>query len=136
MTIQDVLYWAAAIIAIGGAATVVWKITKPLVTQTKKLLHSLDKFTEDWFGTESGPGRDAVPGVMERLNNIDGELKHNGGSTMKDALKRLEHSGEERDKILERIEGRLGQIDDRLVEGNQRFDAIEHRLGKLEKKDK
>ena len=134
MTIQDVLYWAAAIIAIGGAGTVVWKIFKPLVTQTKKLIHSLDKFTEDWFGTEPSPGRDAVPGVMARLNNIDGELKHNGGSTMKDAMRRLEQSGTERDRVLERIEERLACIDDRLVEGNGRFDAIEHRLGEIEGK--
>jgi hypothetical protein len=119
MTIQDVLYWAAAIIAIGGAGTVVWKITKPLVVQTKKLLHSLDKFTEDWFGTEAGPGRDAVPGVMARLNNIDGELKHNGGSTMKDAVKRIEE--------------RLTTIDGRLEEGNARFDEFDKRLTEVEK---
>lgn len=132
MTVQDVLYIAAAIIAIGGALTVVWKIVKPVVVQTKKLLTSLDKFTEDWFGTEPSPGRDAVPGVMQRLNNIDGELKHNGGSTMKDALKRLEESSKERDATLERIEERLGLMDTRLIEGNDRFDEIESRLDKIE----
>ncbi len=134
MTAQDVLYIAAAIIAIGGALTVVWKIAKPIVVQTKKLLNSLDKFTEDWFGTESSPGRDAVPGVMARLNNIDGELKHNGGSTMKDAMKRLEESGKERDAILERIEERLASMDERLLEGNGKFDAIEQRLEEIEGK--
>lgn len=132
MTIESVLTWAAAIIAIGGAATVVWKITKPLVVQTKKLLHSLDKFTEDWFGTESAPGRDAVPGVMQRLNNIDGELKHNGGSTMKDAMKRIEEEGKTRDETLARIETQLIQMDKRLAEGNLQFDVIEKRLGEIE----
>ena len=134
MTIESVLYWAAAIIAVGGASAVMWKVIKPVVTNTKKLLRSLDRFTEDWFGTEEAPGRDAVPGVMDRLNNIDGELKHNGGSTMKDAMKRIEQHGVERDKTLERIEERLTTIEGRLTEGNKRFDEAESRISKLEKK--
>jgi hypothetical protein len=51
---------------------------------------------------------------MERLNNIDGELKHNGGSTMKDAIKR--------------IENKLKAIDARLDEGNQRFENLENKV--------
>lgn len=134
VTIESILTWAAAIIAIGGAATVVWKITKPIVVQTKKLLNSLDKFTDDWFGSAALPGRDAIPGVMERLNNIDGELKHNGGSTMKDALKRLESSGKERDETLANINATLTQMDERLAEGNARFDSLENRINEIEKR--
>ena len=93
-----------------------WKLIKPLVVKTKHLLESLSRFTVDWFGEEASPGRDKVPGVMERLNNIDGELKHNGGSTMKDAIKR--------------IENKLKVIDERLEEGNQRFERIEKRMDK------
>lgn len=114
MLAQDLLYWAGAIIAIGGALGVLWKLISPLVKKTKHLLDSLSRFTVDWFGEDASPGRDKVPGVMERLNNIDGELKHNGGSTMKDAIKR--------------IENKLKAIDERLEEGNQRFDRIEKRL--------
>jgi len=29
---------------------------------------------------------------MERLNRLDGELSHNGGSSMKDAIDRIEKS--------------------------------------------
>ncbi len=36
-----------------------------------------------------GPGRDPVPGVMERLNRLDGELSNNGGSSVKDAIERM-----------------------------------------------
>lgn len=114
MLAQDLLYWAGAIIAIGGALGVLWKLISPLVKKTKHLLDSLSRFTVDWFGEEAAPGRDKVPGVMERLNNIDGELKHNGGSTMKDAIKR--------------IENKLKAIDERLEEGNKRFDRIEKGL--------
>lgn len=109
-----IMMWATTIIALGGAVGVVWKLTKPIVRKTRKLLESLDKFVRDWEGEEASPGRDAIPGVMERLNKIDGELKHNGGSSMKDSLRR--------------IEKKITQIDERLEEGNKRFDAIEKRI--------
>jgi hypothetical protein len=113
---QEILTWAAAIIAVGGAVAVIWKLISPVIEKSKHLLDSLSRFTVDWFGEEASPGRDKVPGVMERLNNIDGELKHNGGSTMKDAVKR--------------IENKLKVIDERLEEGNLRFNDIEERLEK------
>lgn len=114
MLAQDLLMWSGVIIAVGGALGVMWKLFKPLVVKTQHLLDSLSRFTVDWFGEEESPGRDKVPGVMERLNNIDGELKHNGGSTMKDAIKR--------------IENKLKAIDERLDEGNKRFERIEKGL--------
>jgi hypothetical protein len=52
---------------------------------------------------------------------------------MKDAMKRLEESGKERDAILERIEERLTGMEERLIEGNGKFDAIEYRLEEIER---
>lgn len=43
----------------------------------------------DWEGTPEEPGRAAVPGVMVRLNKLDGELSNNGGSTTKDKVDKL-----------------------------------------------
>ena len=111
---QELIMWSTAVITVGGAFAVLWKVLSPLVKKTKHLLESLSRFTVDWFGEEASPGRDRVPGVMERLNNIDGELKHNGGSTMKDAIKR--------------IEKKLSEIDSRLEDGNRRFESIEEKL--------
>ncbi len=37
-----------------------------------------------------GQSRSFVPGVMERLNRLDGELSNNGGSSVKDAIERIE----------------------------------------------
>ena len=111
---QMIMAWAGAIIALGGAAAVLWKIFNPLVKKTKALMEALDRFTRDWFGEDEAPGRDRVPGVMERLNNIDGELKHNGGSTMKDALRRVEQ--------------KLEKIDARLEDGDKRMSSIEKRI--------
>jgi hypothetical protein len=121
-----ILMWATAVIAVGGALGVLWKLITPVARKTKSLLNSLDRFTTDWFGEEAAPGRDRVPGVMERLNNIDGELKHNGGSTMKDAIKRIENTQkaiiQTQDKITERLD-----------EGNNRFESLEKRLNDKER---
>jgi hypothetical protein len=122
MTAEQLMTWATIIVSVGGAVGVILGIIRPLVKSMKKLINSLSRFTDDWFGEEATPGRDKVPGVMERLNNIDGELKHNGGSTMKDAVKR--------------IEKKLSNIDTTLDAGNKRFDEIDARLNNIEKKDK
>ena len=119
---QNLVNIASAVIVIGGAVGVIWGVLRPVVKKIRTLMSALDRFIVDWFGEDAGPGRDAVPGVMERLNKIDGELKHNGGSTMKDAISRVEQ--------------KLTQIDERLEQGNQRFVSAEKRINKLEKGDK
>lgn len=86
---------------------------------------NLDLFMADWNGEEPRPGRDKVPGVMERLNKIDGELKHNGGSTMKDAVKRIENK-------LDRIEERIEKGDVRFQEGAELFQELDQRVATLE----
>jgi hypothetical protein len=103
------------------------KIIVPTRNKVKKALKDLDNFLVDWSGTEKRPGRDRVPGVMERLNDIDGELKNNGGSSVKDAVDRIEIRVDE-------IHTRTDQIKIRLEEGDQRFDKIEKRLKGLEDK--
>lgn len=112
--------WSTTIIAIGGALAVIWAVTRPVFKKTKNLLESLQSFIRDWEGEEESPGRDSTPGVMERLNRIDGELKHNGGTSMKDSLKR--------------IEKKISTIDERLEVGNQRFTEIEAKLEDLQEK--
>jgi hypothetical protein len=136
MTTEELITWATIIMSIGGAVGVILGIIRPIAKKFKKVSSLLDRFTEDWFGTESTAGRDKVPGVMERLNNIDGELKHNGGSTMKDSVKRLEQSSVVRTDTLDRIEKKLTDIDSRLDEGNRHFDELDVRLGHIEKKEK
>jgi hypothetical protein len=64
-------------------------IARPIRTM-KSMMTWLEKFRRDWEGEEASPGRDRVPGVMERLNRLDGELSNNGGSSVKDAIERIE----------------------------------------------
>lgn len=106
------------VLAVGG---VIVGVFRWVYHWSKTFDRKWDMFMRDWAGEPAAPGRDAVPGVMARLNNIDGELKHNGGSTMKDAMKR--------------VEKKLDAIDIRLSEGNARFDAIESEIEELKKKD-
>lgn len=111
---SDVLMISTTIIAVGGAIGVVWGLLRPIARKTKALMDALDRFTTDWFGEEARVGHKAVPGVLERLERLESELRHNGGSSMKDALKR--------------VEDKINQIDVRLEDGNNRFDEIEKRL--------
>lgn len=56
-----------------------------------------DTFLEDWHGTPERPGRPAVPGVMQRLVELEGtvqQIRHevfpNSGGSLRDAVDRLE----------------------------------------------
>ena len=80
----------------------------------------------DWEGEEAEPGRDKVPGVMERLNKMDGELSQNGGyTTVKDRV----------DRLYENQAGVMNKQDmllEAFVEMGERLIAIENCLNKSE----
>lgn len=81
------------IITIGAVAGAIAAVVAVIAVPIKKLkvfFTWLDKFRRDWEGEDAEPGRDRVPGVMERLNRLDGELSNNGGSSLKDAVQRIE----------------------------------------------
>ena len=99
-----------AIGTIIASVTLIVKVIIPIIKKSRHLIKVIEEFLIDWSGEEERPGRDAVPGVMERLNVIDGALKNNGGSSLKDAV--------------DRIERRVNRIDDRLAEGDQNFETI------------
>ncbi|MEH0951005.1 MULTISPECIES: hypothetical protein [Micromonospora] len=68
------------------ALTLAAVIGRPL----RRLARQNDEFREDWYGVPARPGRAAVPGVPERLALIEKELKPNSGSTLRDAIGRVE----------------------------------------------
>ena len=84
-----------------------------LLKPIKAMLHEWKEFMSDWAGEPAREGRDAIPGVMERLNNIDGELKRNGGKSIKDTVNRIEK---------------------RLIEGDRKFEELSARIAELEQK--
>ena len=74
---------AGVVVSVAGASVV---FGRPL----RKLVRDNAEFREDWYGQPARPGRDPEPGVMERLRKIEKELHPNGGSTMRDAINRLD----------------------------------------------
>ena len=75
---------------VAGALISLGILLNPLRKKIKRWVSWMERFMRDWEGEEASPGRDAVPGVMERLNSMDGELSQNGGfTTVKDRVDRL-----------------------------------------------
>lgn len=83
----------------------------PVLRRVRTMLKGWDSFMRDWNGEPAQPGRDAAPGVMDRLNNLDGEFKRNHGSTLKDAVVRIEESIEDPDTGMKQ---HLAKVDKRL----------------------
>ena len=74
---------------VAGALISIGVLLSPFYKKIKRWAQWMERFMRDWEGEEAEPGRDRVPGVMERLNKLDGELSNNGGSTTKDKVDRL-----------------------------------------------
>lgn len=80
--VDDLTWFAGLISVVAVIVGAVWAMLKPLKRQADRI----EAFWNDWNGTPAGPGRSAVPGVMERLQSIDGELQRNGGNSLKDKV--------------------------------------------------
>jgi hypothetical protein len=79
----------ATIGIVAGALISLGVLLSPFYKKLKRWSAWFERFMRDWEGEEGAPGRDSVPGVMERLNKLDGELSNNGGSTTKDKVDQL-----------------------------------------------
>ena len=80
----------ATIGIVAGALISLGVLLNPIRKKAKRWAQWMERFMRDWEGEPAAPGRDPVPGVMERLNNMDGELSQNGGfTTVKDRVDRL-----------------------------------------------
>ena len=75
------------------AITAIFVGFRKLSLIVKRVIHFLD----DYFGEEARPGFDGRPGMQERLRSIEEEMKcvsyemrPNSGSSIKDAIGRIE----------------------------------------------
>jgi hypothetical protein len=89
---MDHLTWLAGLISVISVIVgAVWAMLRPIRAQ----LHRWEAFWDDWQGTPARPGHGEVPGVMQRLQSIDGELTRNGGNSLKDQVignsRKLDH---------------------------------------------
>jgi hypothetical protein len=108
MTWEGLVALAVGATAVLGLLAI---IHSQLLIPMKSMVKEWGLFMRDWAGEPARDGRDPIPGVMERLNNIDGELKRNGGRSIKDTVTRIEK---------------------RLIEGDKKFNDIYSRLEALE----
>jgi hypothetical protein len=65
------------------------QLVEPYKEKADLFMSWFEDFKRDWSGEEESPGRDRIPGVMERLNRLDGELSSNGGSSTKDVVNKM-----------------------------------------------
>jgi len=65
------------------------QLLEPYKEKADLFISWFEDFKRDWSGEEESPGRDRIPGVMERLNRLDGELSSNGGKSTKDVVNKL-----------------------------------------------
>lgn len=85
MTVPDasVLISIAAGVTAAGVILVALKKTANFI---RRVVHLMDAF----LGTPGGNGLEPTPGMLERVANIEAELKPNGGSSLRDSVNRLE----------------------------------------------
>lgn len=94
-------------------------IVSPFYKKIHRFSRWLDQFMRDWEGDPEAPGRSRTPGVMERLNKLDGELSNNGGRSTKDTVdKLLQNQQDVIDVQQKMLEG--------FVEMGERLIAIEN----------
>ena len=78
-------------------------------------LRRIGDFLDDWNGEQPRPGHDGRPGVPERLAAIESEQKrvrkeveHNGGGSLKDAVKRVEEQQARDRDVLDTLTNLVG----------------------------
>ena len=125
MTLEAI---AGVIILVASVLTALGVIFRPGYKRVKDFLGWFDHFRRDWMGEEEAPGRDRVPGVMERLNKLDGELSQNGGKSTKDVVNKMLYKQE---KIEEKVDVML----EAFVEMGERLIKIEDSLNAPKSQD-
>ena len=107
---------AGQITLIGGGVALV----SGLLLTLWKFSITWAEFIKDWKGDHPTDGRAPTPGVIARLEQLEAglrkvksEVSPNGGKSLKDVVNRIEN---------------------RLEEGNQKFDSLDSRIALIEGK--
>lgn len=80
----------ATVVSVAASAVVVAGAVTAGARASRKVSKQLDQMQRDWYGEAARPGFDARPGIPERLQSIEAQLKPNGGSSTRDAINRVE----------------------------------------------
>lgn len=101
-------------------------VVYPIFKEVREVVAWWKKFMRDWDGEEEQPGRTRVPGVMERLNAIDGQLHRNGGESLKDKVCEVHD-------LASRLYDRVEVIEDRQMQIQREQKDIMGRIGSMER---
>ena len=126
MTLEAI---AGVVILFASVLTALGVIFRPGYKKVREFGEWFDQFRRDWIGEDEAPGRDRIPGVMERLNKLDGELSQNSGKSTKDVVNKLFYKQE---KMEEKVDLML----EAFVEMGERLIVIENHLAKEESNTK
>lgn len=119
----NTLVWVAA--GLVTVVTLLRLVLYPIYREVRELTSWWRKFMRDWDGEERQPGRARVPGVMERLNGIDGQLHRNGGESLKDKVCEMHDIASRLYERVEVIEARQVEIQMEQRDVAKRMSAIE-----------
>jgi len=97
--IEDILIFCAGGITVITFVLLIGKL--PFWRSIRRSWQRFQRFQDDWEGVPGDDGHSAIPGVMQRLNRIDGEFQRNGGQSMKDALVAVAVAAEDYGKRLD-----------------------------------
>ncbi|MES9587830.1 MULTISPECIES: hypothetical protein [unclassified Streptomyces] len=84
--VDAAVIWSVAAAAIAAGLGLLWRITRGV----RRIVSRVDEFIDDWQGTPARSGVPSRPGVMERLDRIEHELHPNSGSSLRDAVDRVD----------------------------------------------
>lgn len=84
------------IILVTAAVVAAVKILWNPVRNAAEVIRQFLQFLEDWRGEPPRPGFDGRPGIPERLARVEREVTTNSGSSLKDAVRRIEQCLTER----------------------------------------
>lgn len=90
-------------------SALLWALLRPVMRSARRTDETLQELRRDWFGVEGRPGFPAVPGVPQRLldveqalmdlrpivERIEKETKPNGGGSLRDQVTSLRRTVEE-----------------------------------------
>ncbi|SET43644.1 hypothetical protein [Nonomuraea wenchangensis] len=96
----------------GGLVTIATAVA--VVIQIMKFLKKVSNFIDDWQGEPERPGVPGRDGVMTRLEKIEAELKTNHGSSLRDAINRIEAN---LDDLSSRFDEHVKQSDSGRIPG-------------------
>jgi hypothetical protein len=110
-TLMMIVWAAGAVTAVLTAWITIAKVFQPFLKRINVWMTAWERFMKDWAGEEARPGRTAIPGVMERLNRIDGQLHNNGGHSLKDSMDRIEERLKDGDEEFKKISSKINEIE-------------------------